>query len=90
MELMKTPQKITGEEFIEEKIRWEKEDTKRLSLGMRVCRKCNTTIKTLLIYIGIHSINSPCDMNSGEVLAEELEYCPQCEEIPEQEGCVHV
>jgi len=87
---MKTPQKITGNEFIQQKVQFEEKTTAKSELGFPLCKKCRSGIKTSLIYISLHIIDHPCDMNSGEVLAEKLPYCPQCEVIPEKSGCVHV
>ena len=87
---MKTPNKITGEQFITEKEKFGSEDTKYSEHGVQLCKKCGSFIHTSLVYIGIHSKGNPCEINLGEVLAEELEYCPECEEVPEGKGCVHV
>ena len=87
---MKTPLRITASEFIKEKARFTTEDTRHSEYGVQVCKKCGSFIHYVLAYLEIHSITSECNINSGETIAEEIGYCPECEEVPQEKGCVHV
>jgi hypothetical protein len=54
------------------------------------CKVCGEEIKYVRGYISLHDIRFNSCAGWGEVANVNLPYCPKCESVPEQSGCVHV
>lgn len=87
---MQTPAKVTLEYFYLMRSRFLKEEcvTDEPS-GWVVCQNCGTRLKVVEAQIEIHEgLSDTCRWN-GEMFAAGIPYCPQCEELPANRGCVH-
>ncbi len=87
---MKTPQKITFKE-------WNKQVDKYLSRdaflvseeNLYYCAHCDSKLQGLNSYVSEHdSIWSTC-AGGGQVQRILILYCPNCEPVPKERGCIH-
>lgn len=55
------------------------------------CRTCARPIDTVVAYMTIHDTRfEPECAGSGRVIKMLIPFCPECEERPDERGCVHV
>lgn len=77
---MKTPDRGTYEEYRASCLAYE-----------NGCPKCGAAASMILAYVSVHSIwfAGRC-VGEGKVDRLIIPYCPQCEQMPDKSGCIHV
>lgn len=86
---MQTPNKISGQEFLNQKDAYYTESCIKGKEGY-LCRACDTSIHYVAACVSLH--NSPFQdicAGWGEVFYATIPYCPKCEEPPADSGCLH-
>jgi hypothetical protein len=88
---MKTPTKITAEEFF---VTAESFLAAHYSVGEGtpelVCKHCHSRIRTEPVAVPLHEASLERCVETGSVQFMRIPYCPQCEHTPLPEGCLHV
>jgi hypothetical protein len=86
---MKTPVRVSGEQFTTERVAWIAENC--VTDGeLQRCRKCKTPVEIVAAFISIHDarFEDTC-AGAGIVVRLAIPYCPKCEPRPAQSGCFH-
>lgn len=85
---MNAPQKQKPDDFLRAYL----EERKKFHFKDKTlrCISCDTEIKEMVAYVSIHFAEFPDCAGDGAVIRMRLPYCPQCEEWPSFEGCLHV
>jgi hypothetical protein len=88
---MRTPVKVTMEEFVAERREWLKNYTVASpTTGGLLCVTCGGAIRGQAVVLDIHDRRLPGCQGDGETIQTGIPYCPNCEELPAKRGCVHV
>jgi len=88
---MKTPTKITPEEFFATAQSFlaahyaGSEEAQGL-----VCKHCQSRIKMEPVAVALHEADLERCVDTGSVQFVRIPYCPKCEDAPRPEGCLHV
>lgn len=85
---MKTPRKMTLDEFRAALERYRDTETREGPNGLRRC-KCGAVLRAVLVYFSIHDSPYKICAGSGRVARIPVPYCPYCEAEPDQYGCLH-
>jgi hypothetical protein len=88
---MKTPVKVTLEEYHQARCEWLKENTHTVEElpGLR-CLACGGRVRVEPVTLELHARGLPGCQGDGETMLTGIPYCPGCEELPAKTGCVHV
>ena len=84
---MQTPNKIKPIELLEEIHKFYLENTD--SQGQ--CLICREFTEIQLVYFSLHNdlFDDLC-AGEGQVWRLSILYCPKCEDVPEEQGCIHL
>ncbi len=84
---MKTPTKITLEEFLRRSQAYLLDDCMP---ERYICTKCSRQIETVTASVSIHDSPFPHQcVGTGNVVKMPIPYCPNCEACPALSGCLH-
>lgn len=88
---MQTPVKMTLEEYHQARREWLEKHTVAWpgNLGLQ-CVECAGVIRGFAVKLDVHKRELPGCQGDGETLETGVPYCPSCEELPAETGCVHV
>jgi hypothetical protein len=85
---MKTPTKMSANEFLRQLFQWRRDKT---SLDfVEVCSTCRYAIRWQDVYLSLHSPEFSGCSGPGTVIKVAIPYCPKCETVPEETGCLHI
>jgi len=88
---MRTPVKLTLEEYIGERAKWLRERTVSWpTTGDIDCVDCGERIRAENVVLELHKKSQEGCQGDGEEMEIGVPYCPGCEEQPAKRGCVHV
>jgi hypothetical protein len=88
---MKTPVKMTLEEYRQERREWLETNTIAWPMtGGLQCVHCGGVIFAQAVTLDIHDRSLPGCQGDGETMETGVPYCRDCEEQPAKRGCVHV
>ena len=88
---MQTPVRMTPDEANMVKDRWVREQVKEGLNGEPTCKQCGGGIKAITAAISVHftEFDQTC-AGGGDVRHFPVPFCPKCEPIPDDSGCIHV
>ena len=85
---MRTPIRVTLDEFAAERMDWIKQ--KCVTDGaLQRCKECGVVIEIVPAFISMHDARFETCAGPGTVMRLAIPYCPKCEDKPENYGCVH-
>lgn len=79
---MKTPNRSTLEEFMREAV--------PVYEARNVCPTCHSVGGFVLAHVSIHHAEFERCAGEGFVWPLHIPYCPRCEALPEDRGCLHL
>jgi len=77
---MKTPDRSTFLEFVEALTPYK----------AGLCPRCRTRLAVELAYVSVHTLDFDFCTGEGRMVRLEIPYCPTCEHVPQQFGCIHL
>lgn len=87
---MQAPKGVTLEGFYLGRAKFLCEEcTSNAQTGVVLCRHCGGRIKAAAVQVEIHEAANGRCLGNGEGFEAGLPYCPSCEELPANVGCVH-
>lgn len=86
---MKTPSRITPEELCRQLVAWLEEHASDHGTHYH-CKRCGGLLFSRQVSFSLHdaAFGEHC-VGSGEVRRADLPFCPRCEAVPEDTGCLH-
>jgi hypothetical protein len=85
---MKTPSRISFEQFCWERTAWIKENCVTDGEFQR-CAKCRSHIEVVGASISLHDARFVNCAGGGKVCIVVIPFCPKCETRPDDHGCFH-
>lgn len=86
---MKTPVRISPKEYAKLLVNYM---TTKLVIrgGIPLCKACQIPIKNAHPYVSIHIAEMSGCAGPGTVERPPVPYCPKCDAVPDDHGCLHV
>ena len=87
---MQTPVKVTLEGFYQRREAFLRDECySNGQTGVVLCCHCGGRIKGAAVKVEIHEASSGKCVGNGEQFEAGVPYCPHCEALPANRGCVH-